>query len=236
MVRTHLENLEDRRLLSATLANGLLTIAGTAGRDQVSVALKDPTHLQVVQRTVSTDAAGKRTTTTDRKTFDLASVKSITADLGAGNDSITLDGPFSRALSIPAALNGGAGNDVLVGGNGDDTISGGDGKDVLVGNGGKDNLSGGAGDDLLEGGSGDDTLDGGAGKDKLDGGRGTDVLRGGAGNDFLFALDGAGKDTVDGGANDANSNGDFALVDRGDAVTAVEKVRTVGKPTTKSHA
>jgi len=235
MLRTHLENLEDRRLLSATLANGVLTIAGTGGRDQVSVALKDPTHLQVVQRTVSVDAAGKRTTTTDRKTFDLSAVKSITADLGAGNDAVTIDRPFSRALSIPTTLNGGAGNDVLVGGNGDDTISGGDGRDVLVGNGGKDNLSGGAGDDFLEGGSGDDTLDGGAGRDKLDGGRGTDVLRGGAGNDFLFALDGAGKDTVDGGANDANSNGDFALVDRGDTVTAVEKVRTVGKPATTSH-
>jgi Ca2+-binding RTX toxin-like protein len=222
--------------LSATLAGGVLTITGTADRDQVTVSLKDPTHVQVVQRTVSTDAAGKRTTTTDRKTFDLAAVKSIVADLGAGNDAITLGTPFSRSLSIPATLNGGAGNDALAGGNGDDTINGGDGRDVLIGNGGKDNLGGGAGDDSLEGGSGDDTLDGGAGRDKLDGGRGTDVLRGGAGNDFLFAIDGAGKDTVDGGTNDANTSGDFALVDRGDTVTNVEKVRTVGRPATTPPA
>jgi Ca2+-binding RTX toxin-like protein len=240
MSRTHLENLEDRRLLSATLAGNVLTITGTADRDQVSVSLKDTTHLQVVQKTVGTDAAGNRKVTTDRKTFDLSAVKSIVADLGAGNDAITLGNPFFRSLSIPATLNGGAGNDVLVGGNSDDTISGGDGRDVLVGNGGKDNLSGGAGDDLLEGGSGDDTLDGGAGKDKLDGGRGTDILRGGAGNDFLFALDGAGKDTVDGGTNDANTSGDsrsgdFAIVDRGDTVTNVEKLRTVGRPATTSH-
>ena len=227
MSRTHLENLEDRRLMSATLAGGVLTVTGTAGRDQIAVTQKDTDRLQVARRTVTIDAAGKRTVSNDRKTFDLAAVKSIVAELGAGNDAITVGVPFFRSLNIPTTLNGGAGNDILVGGNAADTINGGDGRDVLVGNGGKDALSGGAGDDLLEGGGGDDTLDGGAGRDKLDGGRGTDVLRGGAGNDFLFALDGAGKDTLDGGAHDANTGGDSALVDRGDAVTNVEKLRTV---------
>jgi len=244
-----IEEMEDRRLLSATLAGGLLTITGTANSDNVLVA-SVMNRVYVIESTITPGQDGARpTVSTTRTSFARADVHSIEANLGAGNDRILVnDGRFfSRSGSIspiPATLNGEAGNDILVGGSGGDTINGGDGNDVLLGNGGNDTANGGAGDDLIDGGngndtlngdSGDDTLNGGAGddtvngddgKDRLSGGRGTDILNGGAGNDVINAVDFDSKDTIDGGANDA-TGGDTAFVDQGDTVTNVETVRTV---------
>jgi Ca2+-binding RTX toxin-like protein len=241
-----IEEMEERRLLSATLAGGVLTITGTANSDNVLVASVF-NRVYVVETTITPGTDGGRPTfNTTRTSFARADVHSIEANLGAGNDRILVnDGRFfSRSNSpIPATLNGEAGNDVLGGGSGGDTINGGDGNDVLLGNGGNDTLNGGAGDDFAEGGggndtingdSGDDTLSGGAGddtvngddgKDRLSGGRGTDILNGGANNDLINAIDFDSKDTVDGGGNDA-TGGDTAFVDRGDTVTNVETVRT----------
>ena len=50
---------------------------------------------------------------------------------------------------MPLAIDGGAGDDVLIGGDGDDSIAGGDGDDVLIGGPGTDTLNGGPGDDTL---------------------------------------------------------------------------------------
>ena len=86
---------------------------------------------------------------------------------GAGNDTITINGPNANTL------NGGAGNDILNGGAGADTLNGGAGNDTL---------NGGAGDDTLNGGDGNDVFligapaEHGAGE-VIDGGAGTDVIR-----------------------------------------------------------
>jgi Ca2+-binding RTX toxin-like protein len=251
------EGLEDRRLLSSTLAGGVLTVTGTANADRVLVtATTDKVY--VVESTVTPGTNGSRpTVTTTRNSFNRADVHSIEAFLGAGNDQMVLsDFSFFRASGdpIPATLNGEAGNDYLATGRGDDTINGGDGNDLISGDGGKDHLNGGAGDDVILGGGGDDTINGDSGndflaggggndtvngddgRDRLDGGRGDDILNGGAGNDAIFALDGAGTDKVDGGANDADTNGDVAIVDQGDTVSNVEHVRTIRpRPTTTSR-
>jgi Ca2+-binding RTX toxin-like protein len=253
MSRTHLENLEDRRLLSAALAGGVLTITGTDNADRVLVT-STADKVYVVESTVTPGTNGGRPTiTTTRNSFNRADVHSLEANLGAGNDRIVVSdgGFFSRSRNpIDSTLNGGAGDDVLVSGGGNDTLNGGDGRDflsadggddtlnggagndVLSGGGGKDTLNGDSGNDALSGGAGDDTLNGDDGRDLLDGGRGADHLNGGAGNDFIFAVDFSDKDTIDGGTNDADTAGDRAIIDRGDAVSNVEVVRTIGRPAT----
>ncbi len=71
---------------------------------------------------------------------------------GSGNDKVTIDPAFTKAV----ILNGGAGDDILIGGGGVDRLSGDEGNDRLVGNGGNDVLIGGAGIDVLIGGAGSD--------------------------------------------------------------------------------
>lgn len=51
--------------------------------------------------------------------------------------------------ALPARIQGGAGDDLLIGGPGDDVIDGGGGKDVIGGGEGGDELTGGPDDDLL---------------------------------------------------------------------------------------
>jgi Ca2+-binding RTX toxin-like protein len=70
----------------------------------------------------------------------------------------------------PAAVNAGAGNDVVYGSAGDDTIDGGTGADQLYGGPGDDVLHGGAADaatDRIDGGAGADTISGGPGIDRV---------------------------------------------------------------------
>jgi Ca2+-binding RTX toxin-like protein len=205
------ENLESRRLLSASLntTTGLLTITGTDNADRIVAAKTSTGKLLVTQSTLTpATSTTKAAVTTTRSTFDLTKVKSILVNAGGGNDVVDLAGGFFHPLSIPSTINGGAGNDWLVGGNGADSISGGAGNDRIFGRGGNDTLSGDDGNDLLVG------------------GLGADKILGGAGNDLLDARDGSGKDTVDGGTNTAVSTtnrGDVAVVDKGDTVTNVER-------------
>ena len=253
MSRTQFESFEDRRLLSATLAGGELTITGTPNVDRVLVTTV-MNRVYVVESTVTPGQDGGRpTVTTTRSSFARADVQSIEANLGAGDDRIVVVDHrfFSRNRDpIDATLNGEAGNDYLVSGAGDDTLNGGEGNDVLIAGGGKDTANGGAGNDRLSGdggddtlngdggndwlsgGGGDDTVNGDDGRDRLDGGRGADRLNGGNGNDVIFAVDLSDDDTIDGGANDADTEGDVAFVDPGDTVTNVERTRTFGRPAT----
>ena len=247
MTRTFVESLEERSLLSATLANGLLSITGTANADRVLVTTIF-NKVYVVESTVTPGENGARpTVTTTRTSFDRAAVQSIEANLGAGDDRIIVSDSrfFARGTDrapLKATLNGEGGNDYLVSAGGDDTLNGGDGNDVLLagggndtanggagrdfinGDGGNDTLNGDSGNDLLTGGGGDDTVNGDDGDDRLDGGRGADKLNGGNGDDLIFAVDFA-DDTVDGGAN--GTLGDSAIVDKGDTVTNVERTRTI---------
>jgi Ca2+-binding RTX toxin-like protein len=84
-----------------------------------------------------------------------------TANMGAGNDSVT--GNASANL-----INGGAGNDTLVGGAGIDTLNGGDGNDVITSDGDGGTYRGDAGNDTLFSGIGNEAMDGGAGTDTID--------------------------------------------------------------------
>jgi Ca2+-binding RTX toxin-like protein len=86
---------------------------------------------------------------------------SITAR--GGNDR--LDVTF---LDIPASLDGGDGNDVLIGGGAGDLLDADDGNDSLFGGGGADELRGDPGVDHLLGGAGPDVIDGGTGDDTAD--------------------------------------------------------------------
>jgi Ca2+-binding RTX toxin-like protein len=226
-----IENLEDRRLLSATLDGKVLTITGTDNADRVSV-LEVGTKVVVLEVSLTPGTATARPTVTSKRTvFNRADVQSISADLKGGNDVFVLGPTVSRGSATPlaATVKGGAGNDFIRGGAGADNLDGGDGNDIVSGGAGNDTATGGAGNDRLGGDGGDDTLDGGDGRDYLLGGRGADVLRGGAGNDTIVSIDFADKDTVDGGANDA-TGGDFAYVDKGDTVTNVERVVTLPAP------
>lgn len=72
--------------------------------------------------------------------------------LSDGDDSATVDG------SVPAVVEGGAGNDLLSAAAGLGDLDGGDGADRLTGSPFADTLAGGAGSDWLDGGGGRDAV------------------------------------------------------------------------------
>ncbi|HWE97095.1 MAG TPA: calcium-binding protein [Tepidisphaeraceae bacterium] len=88
---------------------------------------------------------------------DVASIKGIEIQAGAGNDDIEVV-ELNGAIAIPMTLLGGAGNDTLVGGSGNDLLNAGGGKNVLSGQAGDDTLVGGPGTDTLLGGTGHNTV------------------------------------------------------------------------------
>jgi hypothetical protein len=151
-----IEPLEARRLMTASLANGTLTIIGTDQSEFLGVRAQDGL-LRV------NDAGTIRQ-------FNGADVQRILINGGAGDDQIVV-----RNTRLSVTLIGGAGNDALFGSAGDDDLQGGGGRDVLAGYAGGDLLQGGDANDLLLAGAGNDTLLGQAGDD--------DRLRGGAGRD-----------------------------------------------------
>jgi len=161
-----MQRLEDRRMLSASVVEGVLTVEGTEADDQIVVSLNtvDPlvTKLDVKLNGVVSS-------------FDLSTVTGLRLSGGNGDDVITID-ETGGAISLAATLLGGNGKDLLTGASGNDRLEGGNGKDILSGVGGNDLLEGGNGKDDLSGGLGDDTLLGGNGKDDLDGGEGVNVL------------------------------------------------------------
>ncbi len=141
----------------------------------------------------------------------------VTNALG-GDDTVTL----SNSVNVGIAVNGGAGNDMLVGGTGSDSIDGSGDLDTLIGGAGNDTLNGGAGTDTVSfsdralavalnpfinvaviAGSEFDTIlnfenfAGGGGNDTLQGTFGVNVISGGGGNDLIYAFDGG--DLIDGG-------------------------------------
>lgn len=109
-----------------------------------------------------------------------AGVTSVYADLGDGDDSLTL------SAVVAAQLVGGVGNDTLTVAPatlGLDpalapavTLDGGEGDDVLTAAGGADTLLGWEGNDTLVGGDGADRLDAAGGSDSADGGAGADSI------------------------------------------------------------
>jgi Ca2+-binding RTX toxin-like protein len=126
------EQVEQRTHMSVSLNNGLLTVAGTAGNDTIVVEPFGTTQVRVTDN-------GKVTF------FNKASISSVIATLGNGNDSY--DG---RWMSQSQTISGGAGNDTIRGGQGADQMFGQDGDDMLRGHEGADLFSGGAGYDWAD--------------------------------------------------------------------------------------
>lgn len=117
----------------------------------------------------------------------------MTADAGAGNDTITGGSGVDDA-------NGGAGNDKLYGKGGNDFLGGGAGDDRIFGDAGADFLAGDAGTDNIFGGDGGDDIFAGAGNDRAYGDAGEDTIFGDAGNDVIFG--GVWDDLLVGNAGD----------------------------------
>ncbi|MDX6650902.1 MAG: hypothetical protein QOJ97_2853 [Solirubrobacteraceae bacterium] len=86
-------------------------------------------------------------------------ITSLVADVGDGNDKVTVAVGQGDAPLLAATLYGGAGNDELLGGSGDDALHGGPGDDRVAGGPGEDTLDGGFGVDTLEGGDAADVVD-----------------------------------------------------------------------------
>jgi hypothetical protein len=134
-----------------------------------------------------------------------ASVTSVAADLGAGNDvlEVTAVGAAAVPGAYPVRAKGGEGNDVIKSAGGEDLLSGQAGNDIVAGGLGRDRLSGGAGGDGIVGFGGDDTLRGGPGNDALFGQKGRDVFAGGVGDDVILARDGLRDRRIDCGPGSA---------------------------------
>jgi hypothetical protein len=241
-------------LAGAVIVDGdRVIVAGTAGRDEVSVAVDPRTQ----QRLVTVDGVALR----------LPPGAEVIIRAGGGDDSITiaagtrvgvtvLGGPGEDTIrggdgadrlfglgggdTIEAGagadrVSGGPDRDYLDGQDGDDVVDGGAGADTLYGLAGADRLWGGEERDYVDGGLGDDVLAGGLGHDDLVGGRGDDGLYGGDGDDRLYGGDGT--DRLAGGLGT-----DHAFVQAGDAVEGTERdvgvelrevpaaVRVVGSP------
>ncbi len=191
-----LESLEQRRMMSASFdpMTRTLTVTGSGADDTVTVGLHSP-PLQPVSnvRVIENGAV----------TYDSPlRVDRIIMNGNDGNDSISI----SSAITTPATVNGGAGNDALSGGGGhdrldgwtgDDQLTGNNGNDVLLGYSGHDQLNGNAGDDQMWGEGNDDLLNGGGGADAMSGGSGTDMADyAERGYGVMVSLDGVANDGV----------------------------------------
>ena len=138
----------------------------------------------------------------------------LLAELGDGDDRLTLSSLPAAVFALGTSVQGGAGNDILEGGAEHDAFDGGLGNDILTGGGGADTISGSGGNDRItanstvgvsiSGGSGNDTITTGAGNDSITAAAGADRITSGAGNDQIFG--GTGNDTVD-----AGTGNDFVL-------------------------
>jgi Ca2+-binding RTX toxin-like protein len=227
-----MESLESRKLLSASLnAEGLLTVEGTAGNDNIIVR-RDGTKVFV------------NINDQPRREFSHEAVRAIRIFGLGGNDRLE-----ERELNRPSTIYGGAGNDTMLGSAGNDVFYGGDGNDMMDGRLGGDQFNGGGGIDtvnyesrttrivvsmdgnfndgtpgegdrpgerdnvkkdieVLFGGQGNDTLYGNELANRIGGGGGSDTVWAGAGNDTLIG--GPGEDKLYG------QDGNDTFLTRGD--------------------
>ena len=176
------ETLEDRRLLSISLNEGTLLMAGNKKQNHFDVSLLG----DFVRAQITTLGQGGGI---DFKDFKPSKIKRIKVDAKGGSDVASVKW---FAFEGKVTLLGGGGSDQLMTGHaGNATINGGSGPDVL--------LQGGGGDDLIKGGAGIDKLVGGDGNDTLIGGKGGDFFQGDNGNDVFRAKDGQADTSFFGG-------------------------------------
>ncbi|MCA9085087.1 MAG: hypothetical protein KDA81_13580, partial [Planctomycetaceae bacterium] len=111
---------------------------------------------------------------------------SITMDLGAGNDRVSV----SSRISVPIEINAGAGNDNIISGSGPAIIDGGEGNDRIRTGNAHDQVTDLWGNNSIQSGGGNDTIIVGEGNDYVNGGLGHDIISGGGGNDRLVGHSG----------------------------------------------
>jgi Ca2+-binding RTX toxin-like protein len=121
-----IDTLESRRLLSAVLKNGTLTVIGTDHRDKINFWIDADHH----DRLIVLDGVGKFS-------FDRSKVDLISAMGGLGDDDLAALN-IGGEVDIPMILNGGKGNDFISGGSANDTLIGFSGDDTLFGGAGID--------------------------------------------------------------------------------------------------
>jgi Ca2+-binding RTX toxin-like protein len=180
---------------SASVAGGVLSIAGSNAGDTIAVDFRSPDSVAV-------DLDGVR------QSFTRDGLSSVSVLLGNGDDAFSTVTGGSAATDLPLDVAGGNGRDSVTGGanvdfifgeNGDDRLLGGAGTDVLSGDRGNDFVNGQVGADTELLGSGDDTAGWlpGEGSDAIVGDSGADTLAfTGAGGDEVMSLSPNGSSAV----------------------------------------
>jgi Ca2+-binding RTX toxin-like protein len=197
-MQSHLMQLLERRVLFASVVvDGVLTITGTTGNDEITVSV-DPDDtpggddIIVTLNGVDED-------------FDLAGITRVVIIAREGQDIIDCSIETPAPLLVPVSIDAGTGNDIVRCGPNNDTVDAGAGNDSVWGNNGRDKIFGNDGEDYLNGGAQSDTMDGGVGNDRLNGNGGHDRLFGGPNADRLFGYDG--NDLLEGGSSNDRLEG-----------------------------
>jgi uncharacterized protein YkwD len=119
---------------TVNLFNGVLTVVGTEGNDNISLIRNG-------------DQVG-----TQGQWFSTGSVARVVISAGGGDDVINDQSGYG------AVIYGGNGNDTILGGRGHDTIYGGHGNDNISGDRGSDTIYGGGGNNTINGGLGNNNI------------------------------------------------------------------------------
>jgi Ca2+-binding RTX toxin-like protein len=123
-------------------AGGGLELDGGAGEDHFVLAFDEATSTFGVtaRRGIALGNGCTRISAVQASCATEGPARWVTADLGPGNDSLTVEGSLAGAQNVRLA--GGLGNDTIHGGEEDDLIEAGYGADKLYGGGGADGLIG----------------------------------------------------------------------------------------------
>jgi Ca2+-binding RTX toxin-like protein len=116
-----LEALEVRRCMSASIdADGVLVVRGSAGDDMIDLGVSGNDSSKIWVDYVWGGGG----------MFDLADIRGIRIEGGAGDDLLTVD-EWTGEFPLGVTIVGGDGNDTLMGGTQDDVLLGGAGEDTL---------------------------------------------------------------------------------------------------------
>lgn len=218
-----IELLENRRFLSVSVVNGVLTIDDSTQSvpERIVVSLDSNTNNYKVNDNGAVsefsqggvdyvDVLGSQgpnyiniKATFPNDTGDNAITGGPGSDtiIGSpGGNTVIFGGNGADSLTAQGQnniVNGGNGADTIVGGSGGDTLFGDNGPDSIMTGSGANVAVGGAGPDTIIAGTGNDSLYGKSGNDLIIGGGGQNLIRGGKGNDTLMG--GAGSSTLIGG-------------------------------------
>lgn len=186
-----IDMLENRQLLSAvTFSNGIVTVTGSTTAAN---------HMQVGLSTSGSELTANNGQG-QLQTYDTSSVKGISIVGGSGNDYVYID----KAITVPATINSGDGNDIIRDGGGDNTIIAGNGNDFFLDQ-GSTALNLGNGADTVWGNNFGETITAGNGKDVITEGSGNNVITAGDGNDNISTWSGNDTISVGNGASTISS-------------------------------